>query len=174
MYSRRLPAPSRRTPPFRTAGPLWPIVARFVLHASSYGLNVSAIVGCADAAPVTISSAVLRAPIGGANSTAAYCDIINNTRRDLRVIGATSDAIRAIEFHETVYDEDMVSMRRSDSMLVRAKDMLKLSPGGKHLMVFGLSTSQAPVVIVFDVKYDDGSRNQVAATFEVSAMGAQR
>ena len=173
MYSRRLPAPSRRTRPFRAAGPLWPIVARFVLQ-TSCGLTVSAIVGCADAAPVTISSAVLRAPIGGANSTAAYCDIINNTRRDLRVIGATSEAIRTIEFHETVYDEDMVSMRRSNTMLIPANDRVELAPGGHHLMVFGLDVSDVPVAIVFVIEDGDGNRNRVEATFEVTAVGAHR
>lgn len=104
--------------------------------------------------PIRIENGWLRTPPAGLDKTAGYFQLINNSGKDLTVTGATSEQIRAIEMHTTTVDGDMMRMRRLKTVSIPAGETTRFEPGGMHLMIFGLRTTQA-VSITF--QFEDGT-----------------
>lgn len=117
---------------------------------------------CADSAPppadaVSFENVELRPPLGGRDVAAVYMDI-RSPASDRRLLGASSPEAEVIEIHETTRDADGVaSMRRLDSLLLPAGDTVVLQQGGLHLMVFGLTASEAADGIDLTLALDDGT-----------------
>jgi copper(I)-binding protein len=66
----------------------------------------------------------------------AYMTLENTGPETMEITGATSTMYSSIEFHETVYEDDMAHMIRHASLIVPAHGKLELKPGGPHLMLF--------------------------------------
>jgi periplasmic copper chaperone A len=81
--------------------------------------------------------------------------------------GAYSDVVRAIEMHVTLRDGDMVRMRRLEEVVIAAGETVRFEPGGRHLMLFGVSELTEPVEIVLQQR--DGP--DVRLPFRVMAIG---
>jgi len=86
--------------------------------------------------------------------TALYFTINNNTARDDRLIKAVSLLANHIEFHVTKYENGVMRMTKLDDIPVAAHSMVKVEPGGYHLMVYGLSMkfplgAEFPLMLTF-------------------------
>lgn len=108
--------------------------------------------------PITIENAWLRAPPAGLDKTAGYFQLINRGGNDKTLVGATSEQIRAIEMHTTTVHGDMMRMRRLKTISIPAGETFHFEPGGMHLMIFGLQTSEA-ISITF--QFEDGTAQTV-------------
>lgn len=108
--------------------------------------------------PISFENAWLRTPPASLDKTAGYFQLNNRSGKDLTLTGATSDQIRAIEMHTTTVDGDMMRMRRLKTVPIPAGETLRFEPGGMHLMIFGLRTSEA-VSITF--QFEDGAAQTV-------------
>ena len=84
----------------------------------------------ADKAVVNLS------PVEG-NPSAGYMNL-HGGRIDVELVGVTSDDALRMEMHETVEKDGMASMAKLKSIPVPAGKTVKLEPGGKHLMIWGV------------------------------------
>lgn len=84
----------------------------------------------ADKAVVNLS------PVDG-NPSAGYMDL-HGGRVDVELVGVTSDDVLRMEMHETTEEDGMMSMAKLKSIPVPAGKTVKLEPGGKHLMIWGI------------------------------------
>ena len=127
--------------------------------------------GCIPADPISVSHAWVRAPTPGRDVAAAYFDIINRGDASLELIGARSDAARAIEIHTHTQDGDLMRMRKLDAVALGPGETVSFAPGGRHLMLFGfgaVTSKQIPITLLFS------DTTQRTVMFEMrTATGAQ-
>lgn len=72
---------------------------------------------------------------------AAYMVVLNGTDAPVRLAGASSAVASAVEMHETVMEEGIMKMiPRLDGFEIAAGGSVELMPGGKHVMLIGLTT----------------------------------
>lgn len=72
-----------------------------------------------------------------ANPSAGYMDL-HGGRVDVELVSVTSDDVLRMEIHETTEKDGMASMAKLKSIRVPAGKTVKLEPGGKHLMIWGI------------------------------------
>lgn len=71
--------------------------------------------------------------------TAAYMLIENRNTAEISLISASTDAARVVELHKMSLEDGMMRMRKVDSINVPAGAVVKLEPGGYHLMVIDVN-----------------------------------
>ena len=89
--------------------------------------------GAANAAPFDITDAWFRA-LPGKLPAGGYFTAQNNSRRDVAIVGASTDACGMVMIHQSSSKGGMSGMDMVDSVKVPAGGMVKFSPGGYHLM----------------------------------------
>jgi copper(I)-binding protein len=87
----------------------------------------------AQAAPFDVSDAWFRA-LPGKLPAGGYFTAQNNSRRDVAIVGASTDACGMVMIHQSSSKGGMSGMDMVDSVKVPAGGMVKFSPGGYHLM----------------------------------------
>jgi copper(I)-binding protein len=128
--------------------------------------------GCSQATGgdgLEVIDARLRALIPGQDMTAGYFTLNNRGRAPITVVGAESDAARSIEMHTTVQDGEVVRMRRLQEVVVPPGEAVRFEPGGRHLMLFGVSSLHDATEVVLLRK--DGKR--VVVSFETIPLGEE-
>lgn len=111
----------------------------------------------AHAADVDIDNVWLRETIPGSQNGAAYFTITNQRTETLRLVGAMTDAARAVEVHEHVMRDGMMRMRRVLALEIAPTATVELKPGSYHLMLFGLKKPLAVGDQVdFTLNFDNG------------------
>lgn len=66
---------------------------------------------------------------------AGYLKINNPSRQDHEIVAIQSDAFERVEIHESMMQDDMMTMVELQSLVLPAGGDLELKPGGKHLML---------------------------------------
>jgi len=87
----------------------------------------------AQAAPFDVTDAWFRA-LPGKLPAGGYFTAQNNSRRDVAIVGASTDACGMVMIHQSSSKGGMSGMDMVDSVKVPAGGMVKFSPGGYHLM----------------------------------------
>jgi copper(I)-binding protein len=78
-------------------------------------------------------------PQDGGNG-AAYAVILNGLDRPIRLVGATTAAAGSVELHETSKENDVMRMvHHPEGFEIGSGEILVLEPGGKHMMLIGLT-----------------------------------
>ena len=67
---------------------------------------------------------------------AGYANIHNPTNTSITLIDISSQDFSKIEIHRNVFNGEMVSMEKQESLEIPAKSTILLSPGDFHLMLF--------------------------------------
>jgi periplasmic copper chaperone A len=122
-----------------------------------------------EAGPLVVTDARVRAPIPGQDKTVGYFTARNAGAEDVVLSGAYSDAVRAIEMHVTLRDGDMVRMRRLEEVVIAPGETVRFEPGGRHLMLFGVSELTEPVAIVLQQQ----SGPDVRLPFQIIPLGEE-
>jgi copper(I)-binding protein len=93
------------------------------------------------ATELTVIDPWTRPTAPGAESTAFYAVVENQTGADDRLVGADSPACGMTMLHSSVNTDGVMSMRPADpqELVVAAGDRLALEPGGLHVMCMGLT-----------------------------------
>ena len=79
------------------------------------------------------------APLEGGNG-AAFMTVLNGLDKAVRLASISGDAAGAIELHETVNDNGVMKMEpHPEGFEIPAGGTLELKPGGKHVMLLGLT-----------------------------------
>ena len=76
--------------------------------------------------------------IGGTG--AAFMTIVNNGRDTDRLVSAGCPVAKVVELHETTNEDGVMRMQpRPEGFEIPAGGQLELKPGGKHVMLMGLT-----------------------------------
>lgn len=110
----------------------------------------------ADKAVVNLS------PVEG-NPSAGYMEL-HGGRVDVELVGVTADDVLRIEMHETTEENGMASMAKLKSIPVPAGKTVKLEPGGKHLMIWGMGEgSKKRGLLTMTLIYSNDDRIEIDA-----------
>ena len=112
---------------------------------------MAALLGCSAevAAPLVATNVVVTPPRPGANMSAGYLTIRNNSRETITLTSVTSPQFGHVEIHETTIENDIARMRPLDSVTILAGQSVTFEPGGKHLMLMRPEDSFAAVTLNF-------------------------
>ena len=106
------------------------------------------------AAGIEINEPLVRLLPPGVPNTSAYMKLTNSDKQDPVLIDASSQAVKRIEIHNNVLEDGVMKMQKQESIVIKSGETFELSPGGYHLMLFGvksaLSTDQiVPITLSF-------------------------
>ena len=120
-------------------------------------------VASANAAPIDITGAWFRS-LPGKLPAGGYFMAQNNTRRDVSITGARSDACGMLMIHQSSNKGGMSGMDMMEVVKVPAGGQVSFAPGGYHLMCEGARMKIGTKVPV-SINLSDGS--SVVVAFEV-------
>jgi copper(I)-binding protein len=119
---------------------------------------------------VTVTGAWIREPAEGQTVSAAYGVIANNGEEDITLVGASAPIEGTIEIHETIMEDDgtMSMQERTEGFLVPPGGEITLEPGGSHVMIMGIESTE--IVGTIDVTFIFDSGLEVVAPAEVRSL----
>lgn len=125
------------------------------------------------AGELVIENAWSRATPAGANVGAGYLVIKNNGTVADRLVGGTTDAARALEFHAMTMKDGMMTMEHiADGLLIEPGKSLSFTPGGYHIMFVDLHApfkqgDKLQAILQFE------KAGKVEVTFRVQSVGSR-
>jgi copper(I)-binding protein len=125
------------------------------------------------AGDLVISQAWSRATPNGAKIAGGYLTIENKGTAPDRLIGGSGDIAGRVEVHEMAMNNGVMTMRPLDKGLaIEPGKIVKLAPGGYHLMMFDLKGpfkqgEKVPVTLQFE------KAGKVNLSLDVQGVGAQ-
>lgn len=104
--------------------------------------------------PISVEDGYVRESIPGTGISSAYMTITNTSDQAFTLTGASSKRSPRIEIHEHTMSDGMMRMRQKASIVIPAKESVRLQPSGLHLMIFDLPAplkqgEQMPVSLHF-------------------------
>ena len=86
-------------------------------------------------------NAYVKLPLIGSDSTSGYANITNRTDYLISVEGISCSGVSLSSFHETLVDHmsGSTSMEKIERFKIFPNKSIKFSPGGKHIMLMGIS-----------------------------------
>ena len=104
------------------------------------------------------SDVQIRATAPGMTATGGYLTIHNHSDEDDRLVGVVADFAAKAEIHSMVHENGVMKMRAlPDGIEIPAGGMVKLAPGGLHLMLMGLKqTLQAGQMLEVELIFASG------------------
>jgi copper(I)-binding protein len=139
----------------------------------SYFLAASARAQEVKAGDLVITQAWSRATPGGAKVAGGYLTIENKGSAPDRLTGGSADVADKVELHEMATSNGVMTMRPLDKGLaIEPGKIVKLAPGGHHLMLQGLKSplkqgDKVPVTLEFE------KAGKVKLSLDVQGIGAQ-
>ena len=124
------------------------------------------------AGDLVITQAWSRATPGGAKIAGGYLTIENKGTAPDRLIGGSAEVSDKIQVHEMAVNNGVMTMRRLDKGLtIEPGKMIKLAPGGYHLMLMDLKAplkqgDKVPVTLEFE------KAGKVKLSLDVQGVGA--
>jgi copper(I)-binding protein len=130
--------------------------------------------GAAQAQPVTVKDAWVRAPAPGQKVAGAYMDLVSRT--PLALTGVASAAAARAELHSTSMEGGVMRMRPVARIELPAGKAVRLAPGGLHIMLADLRQPLKPgdrVPLTLTVQGADlASRSVLTVEAEVRDAGS--
>lgn len=121
-------------------------------------------------AELEVEGAWSRASPPGAETGAVYLTIVNDEKRDRRLVEARSGNAASITIHETLHENGMTRMVHRDSLPIEAGSTVRLVPNGIHLMMLNL---HGPLVegdqFNLTLKFDHG--DEISVPVHVGGIG---
>jgi len=94
---------------------------------------------------LTTSEVQIRATAPGMTATGGYLTIHNHTGQADRLLGVAADFAAKAEIHTMLHEDGVMKMRAlPDGIEIPAGGMVRLAPGGVHLMLMGLTKTMEP------------------------------
>lgn len=121
---------------------------------------------------LSISNAWSRATVQGQPTGSAFMTIKANS--DAEIVGVSSAVANTTQLHEMSMTGSTMTMRPIQSLPIKSGDTVTLSPGGMHVMMFGLKSTLHPgdhFPVVLSVKLPDQSVQSETVQVEVRPLG---
>ena len=109
---------------------------KFLRAVFAITLMLSPVFDLADS--LEIEDAYVREPIPGRYMSAAFLKIENESEKNRTLVSANADWAGLIEIHTHIHDNGVMRMRQLQELEIPAGKVVKLQPGGLHLMLFKL------------------------------------
>jgi copper(I)-binding protein len=130
--------------------------------------------GKAQAQPVAVKDAWVRAPAPGQKVAGAYMELVSRTHMALTAVA--SPAAGSVELHSMSLEEGVMRMRPVARIELPAGKPVKLAPGGLHIMLMDIKQPLKPgdkVPLTLTVQRADvASRSVFTVQAEVRSPGA--
>jgi periplasmic copper chaperone A len=128
-------------------------------------------VSAAAHAQVTVAGAWARGTVAGQGATGAYMTLEAQTATAL--VEAASPIAKVVEIHEMALDAGVMKMRALDRVDLPAGKIVELKPGGRHVMLMGLSRQLRdgdafPLTLTFADRA--GKRHRIDVTVSVKPL----
>jgi hypothetical protein len=81
---------------------------------------------------------------GGSGNGAVYVTVTNRGGSPDALVSAATDSATTVELHETVHEGGVMKMRPLPRFEVPAGGRLEMKPGGRHIMLLGLTRDLKP------------------------------
>lgn len=128
------------------------------------GLSAAALAHAAD--PVAVSNAWARATAPGQEVGAAYMEL--KSAADLTLSGVESTAADSVEIHRMSMNNGVMEMRMLQTLELPAGELVKLEPGGFHLMLFDLKKPlKTGENVAFTLHFKDSNSKTSAMKIDV-------
>ena len=121
--------------------------------------SLAAILGASSlfAADINVDNVRARASKPGANNSAIFMNIKNNSDADVKLIEVKSSVCKSTEMHTHKHENGMKSMVQVPDIEIAKKGETKLVPGGLHVMLMGLNQPlKDGDKVDFRMKYSNG------------------
>ena len=128
------------------------------------------IISCSKQTPqdVIIKDAHLYVPLKGSMMTSGYLSMENTANKSLEITGISCSSPRA-ENHETkINAAGIMTMEKRDRFVLNPLDKIIFVPGGKHIMISGLSD---PTVNYLDCSFNVYDEDPINFKFTVQKRG---
>ena len=130
----------------------------------------------AQAQPVAVKDAWVRAPAPGQKVAGAYMELVSRTHTVLTAVA--SPVAARVELHSTSMEEGVMRMRLVARIELPAGKPVKLAPGGLHIMLVDIKQPLKPgdkVPLILTVQRADlASRSVFTVQAEVRNPGAEK
>ena len=94
----------------------------------------------------------------GMQNSAAYFVLRNHGNQPRHLVAVASSVAAKVELHTHLHEDGMMMMRQVESVEVPRRGVVKLEPGGLHVMLLGLKHPLEPGQhIDLTLQFDDGS-----------------
>jgi hypothetical protein len=115
-------------------------------------------------AEIVVTDATVRLLPPSVPNTTAYFSIQNHSDVSQTLIGASADFAAKAEIHKHILVNDMMSMEQQFEVVIQPGESIKFSPGGLHIMLFGLKQPlREGQSVVFSLQTKEGKSISVAA-----------
>ena len=139
------------------------VLALFLIGAAMPGAPVFA------GESLKVAEARVIATVPGQTVAAAYMTL--SSPEDARVVAAESEAAESVQFHAMSVQGGVMRMRRLEALDLPARRVVRLAPGGTHLMLAGLLRSPLragdTVTLRLRVSYAAGTSRTVSLSLPV-------
>jgi len=142
---------------------------RFQLAAALLALSSASVL----AADIDVKAPWVRGTVAGQQATGAFMEL--NSPAGASVVGVSTPVAAVAEIHEMKMDAGVMKMRATPRLEVPAGHVVKLAPGGYHVMLMGLKQQlkQGDVVpLTLQVTGKDGKTENVEVKAEVRDLTA--
>jgi len=128
------------------------------------------------AAGLLFSGAWARATAPNAGSAAIYGSFRNDGDQPLTIKKITTDAAGMVMLHRSTLDNGMMKMSAVDELSVSPGEVVKLEPGGMHMMLMKLRTplEENQIIYVEILTSDEESIRAEVTVGSVGQMSAPR
>ena len=93
---------------------------------------------------------------------AGYMTLFNPLDRSVTIVSARSDDFASVEFHRSLMQDGMMRMEQLPLLEVEAGSLLRLEPGGLHLMLMQPINPGSPgETLRISLDYEDGSSQEL-------------
>ncbi len=84
---------------------------------------------------VAVMNAWVREPIVESDIHAGYFTLVNVSENPITLVSISTDAYENVEIHQMTHVNGLMKMAKLDELVIAENGKVKLSPGGKHLML---------------------------------------
>lgn len=116
------------------------------------------------ASSIEVKNQYVRATPPNIPNSAAFMKIINNTSKDISIIGAKSNIAKKVELHTHDMKNGMMRMYQVQKVDVKANSNVMFKPGSFHVMFLGLNQPlKESQNITFTLLLSNGEKVNVTA-----------
>ena len=140
------------------------LAATMILAAGGLAACASGATPAPTAAAPSVTDAWIRMPAGADQPAAAYFTVTNPGGRADALVSVSSPMADACQLHQTAMDSSgMAGMHMVSRMEIPAGGMMKLEPGGYHLMMTGVKALTLGSKVELDLTFEKAGTVKVMA-----------
>jgi copper(I)-binding protein len=111
---------------------------------------------------IMVNDPYVRAVPPGQPNSASFMVLHNKGEQGSALTAASTPAAEVVELHTHTLEEGMMRMRKVEKIDLPAGEMVKLQPGGLHVMLIGLKQELIPdEKVPLTLTFEDGSSLQL-------------